>query len=136
MQIICFCQAIMPERLGVVTRALQAFEKSHLERLLFGFSTDCGKQTLQLTTMSQIADPVVKAKHELTILGEFLWVWVFVDAIDGGNSAFLELPGDRFVRCQHEFFDELVRFVILHALQSYWVTLFIDPDFYFRKIEI
>ena len=86
--------------------------------------------------MSQIADPVVKAKHELTILSEFLGVWVFVDAIDGGNRAFLELPGDRFVRCQHEFFDQLVRFVVLNALQSYWVTLSIDPDFYFWEIEI
>src|SRR6266436_2768131 len=126
MQIICFCQAIMPEWLGVVTRALQAFEKSHLERLLFGFSTDCGQQTLQLTTMSQIADPVVKAKHELTILSEFLGVWVFVDAIDGGNSALFKLPRDSLVCRQHEFFDQLVRFVVLNALQPYWMALFID----------
>src|SRR6266542_6265167 len=82
MQIICFRQAIMTQRLRIVSGALEAFEQSDLERLLLGLSTDCAEQPLQLSAMSQIANPVIKAKHECSILGEFFRVWVFVDAID------------------------------------------------------
>src|SRR5215471_4456321 len=86
--------------------------------------------------MSEIADPVVKAKDEFSILGEFFRVWVFVNAVDAGNRALLELACDRLVCRQHELFDQLMRFVVLNAFQSYRMTLFIDPDFYLWKIEV
>src|SRR5262249_48111637 len=116
--------------------AFQAFEKSDLERLLFGLATDCGQQALQLSAMGQIPNSIIEAENELSILSEFLRVWVLVDAIDGGNRPLLELTRDSLVCHQHELFDQLVRFVVFNALQSYRMAPFIDPDFYFWKIEI
>src|SRR5947208_10986597 len=74
MQVIRLGQSVMAERLRKVTCAFQTFEESDLKRLLFGLSTECGKQPLQLHAMGQIADLVVKAKHEFAILCEFLRV--------------------------------------------------------------
>src|SRR5438309_4071977 len=126
----------MPERLGRVACALQTLEQRDLERLLFGLATDCGQQALQLGTMGQIPHSIIEAENEFSILSEFLRVWIFMNAIDGGNRPFRKLARDSLVCCQHEFFDQLVRFVVFNALQSYRMALFIDPDFYFWKIEI
>src|SRR5438093_4620804 len=106
----------MAEGVGRVTRALQTFEESDLEGLLFGLSTECGQQSLQLHAMGQIADLVVKAKHEFAILCEFLRVWIFVNTIDSGNRAILEFACDSLICRQHELFDKLVRFVVLNTL--------------------
>src|SRR5438128_12409648 len=106
----------MTQRLRSVARTLQTFEQSDLKSLLFGFSTDCCEQPLQFSAMGQVAHPVVKAKHKFAILCEFVRVWIFVNAVYGGNRELLELPRDSFVRSQHEFFDQLVRFVVLDAL--------------------
>src|SRR4029077_14975416 len=136
MQVICLGQPIMAERLRRVTGAFQTFKQTDLERLLFRFSTDCRQQSLQLCTMSQIANLVIKAKHEFAILCQFFWVWIFVDAIDGRNRALFQLARDSLVCGQHEFFDQLVRYIILDTLQFYRVSLFINADFYLRKIEV
>src|SRR5438876_11925402 len=116
MQIIRLSQSVMAERLRSVPCALQTFEQSDLEGLLFGFSTECGQQPLQLSAMGQIADLVVKAKHEFAILCQFLRVWIFVNTVDSGNCAILEFACDSLICRQHELFDKLVRFVVLNAL--------------------
>src|ERR1700757_3018147 len=126
----------MPERLGRVACAFQTLEQCDLERLLFRLATDCGQQALQLSSIGQIPNSMIEAENDFSILSEFLRVWIFVNAINGGNRALLKLPRDSFVCCQHEFFDQLVRFVILDALQFYWLPLFIHPDFYFWEIEV
>ena len=66
--------------------------------------------------MGQIPNFVVEAENEFSILRQFFRVWIFVNAIDCGNRAFLKLPRDSFVCRQHELFDQLVRFVVLNAL--------------------
>ena len=86
--------------------------------------------------MSQIANPVIKAKHEFAILRQFLWIWIFVDPIDGRNRALFQFARNSLVCDQHEFFDQLVRFIVLDTLQFYRMPLFIDPDFYLWKVEV
>src|SRR5437016_14487534 len=86
--------------------------------------------------MSHIANRVIKTEHEFAKLCQFFWVWIFVDPIDGRNRALFQLARDRFVCGQHEFFDKLVRFIILDTFQLYWVPVFIDPDFYLGEIEV
>ena len=105
----------MTERLGRVARAFQTFEQRNLESLLFGFAMDQREQSLQLRAMSQIANPIVKAKHEFAILCEFFRIWIFVNAIDRGNRALLELACHGLVCGQHELFDQLMRFVVFNA---------------------
>ena len=58
----------MPERLRIVARAFKTFQQTDLQRLLFGFSADFGKQSLQFSAMRQIANFVTKTEHELTVL--------------------------------------------------------------------
>src|SRR5213083_1019715 len=86
--------------------------------------------------MGQIADLVVKAKHEFAILCEFLRVWIFVNTVDGRNCAILEFACDSLICRQHELLDKLVRFVVLNALESYRMALFIDPDLDLWKVEV
>src|SRR5438046_8426566 len=105
MQVICLGQPIMAERLRRVTGAFQTFKQSDLERLLFRSSTECRQQSLQLGTMSHIANPVIKTKDEFSKLYQFFWVLIFVDPIDGRNRALFQLARDSLVCGQHEFFD-------------------------------
>src|SRR5947208_16111124 len=129
MQIIRLGQSIVTERLRSVACAFQTFEQSDLESLLFGLSTECGKQPLQLHAMGQIADLVVKAKHEFAILCEFLRVWIFVNTIDSGNREILEFTCDSLICRQHELFDKLLRFIDLNALYSHLTYLIIYHSF-------
>src|SRR5207302_7419533 len=85
--------------------------------------------------MSQIPNFVIEAENEFSILSEFLRVWIFVNAIDGGNRPFRKLARDSLVCCQHEFFDQLVRFVVFNALQSYRMALFFEPSLLLLKIQ-
>src|SRR4030095_10501506 len=119
MQVICLGQPVMAKGLWRVAGAFQTFKQSDLERLLFRFSTDCRQQSLELCAMSHIANPVIKAEHEFAILCQFFWVWIFVDPIDGRNRALFQLARNSLVCNQHEFFDQLVRFIILDTLQFY-----------------
>ena len=67
MQIIRFGQSVMPERLGGVTCALQAFEQTDLQRLLFRFAANRSEKSLDFFSVRKIADFVSKAEDELAI---------------------------------------------------------------------
>src|SRR6202140_1734507 len=136
MRVVIFSQSIMSKRPGEVTRPLQTFEQGDLERLLFRFPANGNKQALQLGTMRQIANLVIKAERELTILREFFRVRIFMHAINCRNRALLQLARDRLIRGQHVFFDKLVRFIVFNSLQLQWLAVCSDMYFYFRKIEI
>src|SRR5215831_17796928 len=86
--------------------------------------------------MSQIANFIIKAQRELTILRELMRIWILMNAIDRWNCAFLQFACDSFVCRQHEFFDQLMRFIILYTLQSDRLALLIDPHSYLGKIEV
>src|SRR5262249_4154952 len=86
--------------------------------------------------MRQIANFVTKTQRELTVLCELFRIWILMNAIDCWNRRLFHFAGHRFVCGQHEFFNQLMRFIVLDALQSCWLALFIDPDFYLWKIEI
>src|SRR5438094_1269711 len=126
----------MAKRPRKVTGAFQTFTQTDLERLLFRCSTGRRQQSLQLRAMRHSANRVSKTEHECAKLCQFFWIWIFVDPIDGRNRALFELARDSFVCGQHEFFDKLVRFIILDTLQLYGVSVFIDPDFYLREVEV
>ena len=59
-----------------------------------------------------------------------------MDPIDGRDRALFQFAGNSLVCNQHEFFDQLVRFVVLDTFQFYRMPFFIDPDFYLWKIEV
>src|SRR5437763_17108749 len=105
----------MPERLGIVSSAFKTFQETDLQRLLFGLSTKFGKQSLQFSTMRQIAYFVTKAERELTVLCELFRIRIFVDTIDRWSCSLLQFPRHRFVRQQHEFLDQLMRFIVLNT---------------------
>jgi hypothetical protein len=44
--------------------------------------------------------------------------------------------GDRFVGRQHEFLDQLVAFVVFHALHPVGKSLFVDVNLNLRHIEV
>src|SRR5947199_868453 len=97
---------------------------------------DFGKQSLQFTPMRQIANFVTKTERELTVLCELFRIWIFVNAVDCWNCALFQFPRDRFVCRQHEFFDQLMRFVVLDTFQSYGFAVRIDADFYLWRIKV
>ena len=47
-----------------------------------------------------------------------------------------QLARDRFVGGEHEFFNQLMRFVILDALEPNRFAVFIEIHFHFREIEV
>src|SRR5205807_5759234 len=82
MQIIRFGQSIMPERLCGVTRALQAFEQTDLQCLLFWFTADRSEKSLDFFSMRKIADFVSKAEDELAIFAQLFRIGIFVHTIN------------------------------------------------------
>src|SRR5262249_44178651 len=86
--------------------------------------------------MSQIANFIIKAQRELTILSKLVRIWIFMNAVYRWNCALLQFACDGFVCRQHEFFDQLMRFIVLYTLQSDRLALLIDPHFYLGKIEV
>ena len=86
--------------------------------------------------MRQIADLVTITEHELAIFGQLFRVGIFVNAIDRRDCALFQFPRDRFVGREHEFFDQLMRFIVLDPLQSHRFALLVDADFHFREIKI
>src|SRR2546423_13754954 len=136
MQVIRLRQTIMPERPRIIASAFKTFQKTYLQRLLFGLSADFSKQSLQFSAMRQIANFVAETERELTVLCELVRIGIFVNAIDCWNCALFQFPRHCFVCRQHEFFDQLMRFIVLDALKSYRFALCIDPDFYLSKIKI
>ena len=49
-----------------------------------------------------------------------------MNAIDRRDRAVLEFARDRFVRGEHEFLDELMRFIVLDPLETDRFAIFID----------
>src|SRR3954469_3126121 len=80
-QVICFCQTVMPERPRIIASAFKTFQQTNLQRLLFGFSADFGKQSLQFSAMRQIPNFVTKTERELAVLCELFRIWILVHAV-------------------------------------------------------
>ena len=58
----------MPKRPRIIACPFKTFQQTDFQRLLFGFSADFGKQSLQFGAMREIANFVTKTERELTIL--------------------------------------------------------------------
>src|SRR5262245_28152360 len=126
----------MPKGSRIVAGAFKTFQQPDFQRLLFRLSTNVGKQSLQLSAMGQIANLVSKTEREFTVFCQLFRIWVLVNTIDRGNCSLFQFPRHRFVCCEHEFFDQLMRFIVLDALKTYWFALLVDPDFYLWKIKV
>src|SRR5580704_12276806 len=86
--------------------------------------------------MRKISDFVAKAQNEFAIFAELFRIRVFVNAVNSGDRAMPQLARYRFVGCEHEFFDQLMRFVVLDALEPNRLALWIEINFHFGEIEI
>src|ERR1051325_10636960 len=127
----------MPERLGRVTGALQALEKPDFQSLLFRFAAKGFEEPLQLAAIGQVAGLKSVTDHDLAILTQLFWIGRLVDAKDGRDETMLKLARDRFVGREHEFFDQLMRLVVLDSLETERAAArLIDDHFHLRKIEI
>src|ERR1700719_211886 len=135
-KIVCFGQTVMAERLRGVTRPLQALEQANLERLFFRFAADRSKKPLYLFTIRKIAYFVTETQNKLSVFAKLVRVRILVNAVNCGERSMPQLTRDRFVRREHEFFDELMRFVVLDSLQPDGLAIGVDVNFDFREIEI
>ena len=60
-----------------------------------------------------------------------------MNAINRRHEPILQLARNRFVGREHEFLDQLMRFVVLDSLETQRASgLFVDDHFHFRKIEV
>src|SRR4030095_6354486 len=126
----------MAERLRRVARALQAFEQTNFQRLLFWLAADRSEKALDFLSMRQIADLVTETQNKLAIFAELFRIRIFVNAVDRRNRAMPELTPNRFIRREHEFFDQLMRFVVLDPFEPDRLVVGIVINFHFREIEI
>src|SRR6476619_5682161 len=86
--------------------------------------------------MREIADFVTETERELTVLCELFGIRVLVNAVDCCNCPLFQVSRHCFVCREHEFLNQLMRFIILDAFQSHWFALCIDPDFYLWTIQV
>ena len=86
MSVIVFRETEVAQRLRRVTRALQTFQKSDLERLFLRFAGERSEEPLQFRAIRQVAGLVIVAEHQLAIFGQLVRLRIFVHAIDRGNA--------------------------------------------------
>jgi hypothetical protein len=70
----------------------------------------------------------------LTEFSEFFFVGVVVHAVNRGETILAGEFGDGFVGGQHEFFNELMAFIVLDKLEPVGVTLFVDENLGLRHL--
>src|SRR5438132_2482835 len=91
---------------------------------------------MNFLSMRKIVDLVAKAENEFAILTELFRGGIFVDAINCRDRPLPQLARDRFIGREHEFFNQLMRFVVLNPLEPNRLAVLIDINFDFRKIKI
>src|SRR5262249_36561224 len=128
---------VMTERDRGITSTLQTFQQPDLQSLLFRLAAKGFDQSLQLASLGQITHFKSMAENEFAIFRQLLGIRVFVYAIDRRDEAVLQVPPHRFVGRDHEFLDQLIRFVILDSFEPQRTTaLAIDHHLDLRKIQI
>src|SRR5208282_6093069 len=82
------------------------------------------------------AERIAKRLRDLLEFEDFLRVRFLVDAMQADDSAALEVVRHRFVRCEHEFFDDAVRDVPLAAHDADHAALLVEFNERLGQIEI
>jgi len=129
-------EAIVAEGLRKIAGALEALEEGDLHSRGEGFAMQGGEEFLKLGTVGEVACSDALRGGKLAELGEFVRVGFLMDTVNGGLLPVLELAGDEFVGEEHEFLDELVGDVVLHALEAHGAAGFVEPNLDLGKLEI
>jgi len=120
----------------IVTCPHERFQKSDLERLADGQRTEFLEQLLDLSRLAQIAARHMVAEYFLAIFAQPPFVRLLVHAVNRLLILPHEARSDSFVGQHHEFFDQLVRDVVLNFFDARNASLFIEPDFVLGEIEV
>ena len=86
--------------------------------------------------LCQVAGLVIVAEDELAVLGQPVRLRIFVHAIDRGDGPVLKFARDRFVRREHELFDQLMRLIVFDPFEEDRPAFRVQSHFHFWKIEV
>ena len=86
--------------------------------------------------MTEIAGLHSVGGGKLPVFIEFFRIGLFVDAVDIGLVAPLEMACHEFIGQKHQFLDHLVGNVVLDQLQLHGTTLTIKPDLHLGHFQI
>ena len=86
--------------------------------------------------MGEISAGDMVAEHVLTVIIQAFFFGRLVDAIDGGAMGGHESACHRLIGQQHVFLDELMRHIVLDALDAKNLAVVIESDFVLGEIEI
>ena len=105
-----------------------------LEHLLRATIVGLGRA---LRKVRVIKDHLVAAIRALDgLFRQLLRIGILVDAVNRRDEPVFQLARDSFVGGQHEFLDELMRFVVLDSFERDWFSIFVETDFYLGKIKV
>ena len=76
----------MAERLGVVGRAFQAFQKRQLDRVFLRLAFDRREQLLHFPPLRQIAGLEAVARGKFAKIRQPIRIGIFVDPVDGRHK--------------------------------------------------
>src|SRR6476620_3262249 len=86
--------------------------------------------------MRKVSAVDAKGERRLPEFEHSIWIGFFEDAVDRGLLPSHQLACDELVRQEHQFLDKLVGDVVLDFFEAPRFSLGIQPDLYFRKVQI
>ena len=136
MRVIRFRQAVVSVRARAVARLLQTAQHADAQRIGVVAHFQRREQLRHFFALGKVSDFYAGVEHLFPQLGELFRLGRVVDAGNERQLRLMKFSRGDFVRQQHEFFDELVRFVVLDLLDALREAVGVDVDFDFGHVEV
>ena len=136
MAVVSLGESVVSQWIGRVTGTLEALEESDFQCAGIWFPLQSIEQALQFGSMTEIAGFHAVSGGQFTVFIELFRIGLFVNAVDVGLIAPLEMACHEFIGQEHQLLDQLVGDVVLDQFQLHGASLAIEPDFHLRHFQI
>ena len=125
----------MTERIGRVSRSAQTSQQTDFQCAFLMPSHQYFQKALHFPPLRKIADLDPVRLNLVSIISEPLRIRFLMNPVDGRNRSFSGLPGNQFVRQEHELLDQLMRNIVLFAHQADCLSFRIQDHAHFRHVQ-
>ena len=129
-------QSVVSEGFDRVAGAHQGAEKADLQGCPDRERAKAFEQLLHFSCFLEISAGEIVTENFFSIVLQSLGVGALVNTIDRGFPHLHEPSCDRLIGEKHEFFDELMRFVVVDLFDAGDASFVIESDLGLREIEI
>ena len=135
MGVIGFGEPVVTERIGRISRFAQTSQKADFQCGFLRSSHHYFQKPLHFAPLRKIAYLNPVRPDLVSIVGESLRIRFLMNPVDGWNQSFSGLPGDQFVRQEHELLDKLMRNIVFLADKPDRLSFVIQNNAHFWHVQ-